>query len=1142
MADYNVSLGIDFDDDRLSKIKNTLEEIEGKKYNIKFDIDDDVDNKIDKIKSGLKELNKSNKGSIATESLEKSLTEVSRLIANISRSIGTLNTKKGTSIVTTVNHVNTALQKASKQFEQINKTMSSFAGKDFVINFDLKMGNANPVKAMTDYGRVARESAIPDLEKQVVYLKKLLGNTQQAEKAINSYFSAYHGGFEGLTKKNILLDRMKGLSADGGKASIADQMSAYKQFVGYLKEIAQMRGINLDGFDIQFPKTADEIIDETVKIQSGVDQTEKQFERLKQIFGGSGVDAEKLSAQLQPIIDDLGQIRTALVGLPDDAAGGLVNGLTQNFNKLSDALDKFVSNIDIVKTALNSGNLAGADSDVADIERQVEKSIEKKKQEAKQAQKTADIVEQSEKQIQQAKKKTDSVHTFDIARLDKQNTLESHLEKLHFDDAAIEKVTSDLKEMNVVAKSITTTFEDGKLVKLDIDGVQKTADGLERIVKVTRTLEGATVDTDITKVKTSLEESDRFIKQRKKAVADLSNQIKQVNRSAIDPNAERSIKDKSHLASLETEYNKITAAIQRMQTASSGTFDDEQINVKNLISDFKSLVREYKNAENIALKNKGVDIDSGLAIAKNNLDKLKSDAKGYSQIAETIEKLDEAITGVGDKSSLDKFNNQLRVARSELDKIKSEERASNRVQSDLSKDARDLAAQQKKISDLRLEIEKLQDAGGKSNQIEVLTKQLNEYEDAYNRAMGSFMKKLSANAGDAPLGITSKIEAEIEKGEAALEKYRALGKDIQALKIRDIELKLDSTGANSFHSQVEQMHKDAEKLNSASVDLGTALDKLDNAYEELRNARGDTSDDGAERLIVAEEKYQRALEETANQLKENQRIEKNAFGEKSLNLDKAKAQLRLDGIFEENSAAAKVFGERLDELKSKLNSIKNDGDLKLFNKEIDILEKDVKNSGLSTQTFGSKFKEQFQKYSQYFSVAEVFMYVEEGLRDMFEQVKLIDSAMTELKKVTNESDAAYNQFLSNAASRSKEIGTTIDGLVNSTADFARLGYDFVDSQGLAEVANIYAVVGDEVEGVEGATESLISTMAAFKGEMDGMSNSDFAMNIIDKFNEIGNNFAISSGGIGEALERSASSMYAANNTLDESIALITAAM
>ena len=56
-----------------------------------------------------------------------------------------------------------------------------------------------------------------------------------------------------------------------------------------------------------------------------------------------------------------------------------------------------------------------------------------------------------------------------------------------------------------------------------------------------------------------------------------------------------------------------------------------------------------------------------------------------------------------------------------------------------------------------------------------------------------------------------------------------------------------------------------------------------------------------------------------------------------------------------------------------------------------------------------------------------------------------------------------------------------------------------------------------------------------------MSDSEFALSIVDKMNEVSNNFAISSGGIGEALQRSASSMAAANNSLDETIALITAA-
>ena len=49
-----------------------------------------------------------------------------------------------------------------------------------------------------------------------------------------------------------------------------------------------------------------------------------------------------------------------------------------------------------------------------------------------------------------------------------------------------------------------------------------------------------------------------------------------------------------------------------------------------------------------------------------------------------------------------------------------------------------------------------------------------------------------------------------------------------------------------------------------------------------------------------------------------------------------------------------------------------------------------------------------------------------------------------------------------------------------------------------------------------------------------------AERIIDSFNEVSNNFAISSGGIGEALKRSAAAFNAANTDLNQSIALITA--
>lgn len=92
-----------------------------------------------------------------------------------------------------------------------------------------------------------------------------------------------------------------------------------------------------------------------------------------------------------------------------------------------------------------------------------------------------------------------------------------------------------------------------------------------------------------------------------------------------------------------------------------------------------------------------------------------------------------------------------------------------------------------------------------------------------------------------------------------------------------------------------------------------------------------------------------------------------------------------------------------------------------------------------------------------------------------------------------------------------------------------------ESSNMAETAILYKNVADGLDTVEESTDSIISTMKAFGIE------SDNTMSIIDKFNAVGNNFAITSAGIGEALQRSASALQSAGNTLDESVALVTAA-
>ena len=196
-----------------------------------------------------------------------------------------------------------------------------------------------------------------------------------------------------------------------------------------------------------------------------------------------------------------------------------------------------------------------------------------------------------------------------------------------------------------------------------------------------------------------------------------------------------------------------------------------------------------------------------------------------------------------------------------------------------------------------------------------------------------------------------------------------------------------------------------------------------------------------------------------------------------------------------------------------------------------------KAAGAETKTFFDTLKSGWERFGGWSLITKSMTAALHTVRDMVNAVKDLDAAMTELKKVTDLTASSYDAFLEDAAATAHRIGATLADTVSATADFARLGYNLVDSQALSEAALVYKNVGDGIDDIAEASESIISTVKAF--EQFGVT-AENAMSIVDKFNEVGNNFAISSSGIGTALQKSASALASANNDLEESIALITA--
>lgn len=157
------------------------------------------------------------------------------------------------------------------------------------------------------------------------------------------------------------------------------------------------------------------------------------------------------------------------------------------------------------------------------------------------------------------------------------------------------------------------------------------------------------------------------------------------------------------------------------------------------------------------------------------------------------------------------------------------------------------------------------------------------------------------------------------------------------------------------------------------------------------------------------------------------------------------------------------------------------------------------------------------------------------LRQGITYIKEIDAALVELRKVTDETEETYAKFLDTASDTAYRLGSTLVEVTNATAEFAKLGYSMEMAAEMGEAALVYANVGDGIGSAQEAADSIISTLKGFKMEAEE------AMSIVDRFNQIGNDFAITSKGIGDALMKSASALSVAGNTIDESVALITAA-
>lgn len=305
------------------------------------------------------------------------------------------------------------------------------------------------------------------------------------------------------------------------------------------------------------------------------------------------------------------------------------------------------------------------------------------------------------------------------------------------------------------------------------------------------------------------------------------------------------------------------------------------------------------------------------------------------------------------------------------------------------------------------------------------------------------------------------------------------------------------------------INKLKNQLNSITTDSSTKeINELKNAINNLSS-----SDSG----IIRVQQAIIRLEEKISSIKNN----------------------KIDLINSNDLSELRTAESELEKLKGMLTSLKG-GEVingRAISNQINIANNSVRtlsNSFADLNTSGSRLSSTMRDIFAYAIGGTGIYAVINSVKNASDVVIELNKNMVDLKKVTDETEETYNNFLKNMHSVALELGTQSSAMVNATTNWAKTGKNLQEASKLAENTVLLTKVGD-VENVDTAQTYMLPALQAFNIEAEK------SITLIDKYNNISNNMATTVNDVGDAMSKSASSMSVAGNSLEQTIALIATA-
>lgn len=521
--------------------------------------------------------------------------------------------------------------------------------------------------------------------------------------------------------------------------------------------------------------------------------------------------------------------------------------------------------------------------------------------------------------------------------------------------------------------------------------------------------------------------------------------------------------------------------------------------------------------------------------------KLNVDEKKLSSVISNLEKmLDSLSKGTGDFKQFENLSKELSNIVSEVQSLskafgKVDDSGAKTLLSSIQNIDKSLSELSQNILNVNKNMSNMGgNTGGAVKQVENIS---NAYQDAAKEAekLADAQSKIGQKTNISSASTESVTNSIKEENNVLEQNTQKIKENTQAKEQNaNVNLNKYDKRLDSYNGKVDKYQATIDRFNDGGWTSKTYLENVQavknavHEYETLLNelegkdASLVTSDD-----INRLDKYEKKIKDTIATVTNMSAAEKGynfVSGQKEL--DKIHKLLAENSkMSSEAKAKIKAYYAEIESGNPSMSLDKIHGEiLKIYNAEVEAgragrtLFDTLKNSGFH------------QIAAQMAGMVGVYDVINLG-KEGFNVVRELNTALTEMRKVSNETVQSLKDYQATTFDTADAVGTTAKQIQNSTADWMRLGESMNQAAESAKDANVLLNVS-EFEGIDEATESLVSMSQAYK-DLD-------KMDIIDVLNNIGNNYSISTDGLATALKDSASALVTANNDLNEAVSLTTA--